>query len=343
MGNQRRRSRTDTWRSRGRQFLLLLGKAASVLLAFTLLGTVYETVAEDSDRSAYPPPGQLVDVGGHRLHIHCVGEGSPTVVIDTGLGDWSASWRGEVQPEVARTTRVCTYDRAGLGYSESGQLPRTAERFAQELHTLLHCAEVPGPYVLVGHSLGGLTVRIFGDMFAQEVAGVVLIESMGPGRVRSSSPTTLPEVGPPFNEDWLLTLPARIGLLRALAGPLQFSAGLAPEVADSYIAFSVTPKFIQATVDESKGIAQGLARASAVDSLGSLPLIVVSRGSDQKPDWHTIQTDLLDLSTQGQQVIADKSGHNVHLDQPEAAVRAIVQMVEQIRLLAGHTPDGSAS
>ena len=96
---------------------------------------------------AYPPPGQLVDVGGYRLHINCIGSGSPTVVIDAGQGDWFASWSSWVQPEVAKTTRVCTYDRAGMGYSEVGTLPRTAEQFAQELHTLLQGAAVPGPYV----------------------------------------------------------------------------------------------------------------------------------------------------------------------------------------------------
>src|SRR3712207_9386654 len=98
--------------------------------------------------------GQMVDVGGYHLHINCVGTGSPTVVIDAGLGDWSASWSSGVQPEAARSTRVCAYDRAGMGWSERGPLPRTAERFAEELHTLLRNANISGPYVLVGHSAG---------------------------------------------------------------------------------------------------------------------------------------------------------------------------------------------
>ena len=113
-----------------------------------LLGAGGEALAEAADARAYPPPGQLVDVGGHRLHLHCVGTGSPTVVVDAGLGDWSASWSSRVQPDAARTTRVCTNDRAGLGWSDVGPLPRTAGQVAHELHTLLRQARVSGPYVL---------------------------------------------------------------------------------------------------------------------------------------------------------------------------------------------------
>ncbi len=142
-------------------------------------------MAEAADAKTYPPPGQLVDVGGHRLHINCTGTGSPTVVIVSGLGDWSTSW-GVVQPEVAKTTRVCTYDRAGLGWSDASSLPSDAAQFAKELHTLLQNANVPGPYVMVGHSLGGFIVRIFAHDYASEVAGVVLIDSMNPKQVTES-------------------------------------------------------------------------------------------------------------------------------------------------------------
>ena len=165
---------------RGRGCLLWLGGVMVLVLGLVLVGTVYESATEASDVRAYPPPGQMVDVGGYRLHINCTGTGSPTVVIDAGWGDWSLGWSG-VQPGVAKTTRVCTYDRAGMGYSEAGPLPRDAEQFAKELHTLLDRAGVPGPYVLVGHSLGGLPVRVFAHEYPAEVAGVVLIESMSPG------------------------------------------------------------------------------------------------------------------------------------------------------------------
>ena len=168
---------------RGRGCLLWLGGAMLLALGLILVGAVYESVTEASDVRAYPPPGQMVDVGGYRLHINCTGAGSPTVVIDAGWGDWSLGWSG-VQPGVAATTRVCTYDRAGMGYSEAGPLPRNAGQFAKELHTLLEQAGIPGPYVLAGHSMGGLTVRVFAHEYPAEVAGIVLIDSMSPGQAR---------------------------------------------------------------------------------------------------------------------------------------------------------------
>ena len=118
----------------------------------------------------------MVDVGGYRLHINCTGEGSPTVVIESGWGDMSATW-GWVQPEVAKTTRVCTYDRAGMGWSESSPQPRTAREYAKELHTLLKKANEPGPYVLVGHSMGGFTVIVYAHDYPAEVSGLVLVDA----------------------------------------------------------------------------------------------------------------------------------------------------------------------
>ena len=126
---------------RRRRWLVWLGGLAAGLLGLLLLGARYEAAAEDADARAYPPPGQLVDVGGYRLHLNCVGTGSPTVVIDAGWGDCSGGW-SRVQPEAAKTTRVCTYDRAGMGHSDAGPLPRTAEHFARELHALLQHAGV---------------------------------------------------------------------------------------------------------------------------------------------------------------------------------------------------------
>ncbi len=316
---------------RRRGCLIWLGGLVAALLGLMLLGAGYESMAEAADVRAYPAPGQMIDVGGYRLHINCVGTGSPTVVIEAGLGDWSASWSSWVQPEAARTTRVCTYDRAGMGWSQTGPLPRTAKHFAQELHTLLHNAHVPGPYVLVGHSLGGLPVRVFAHDYAAEVAGVVLIESMHPRQAKPSTPTTPPQTTAPASELSIFTLPARIGVLRLLAGPLDLASGLSPEVANADVAYSVTPRSIQTYIDEAKGIGQSLAQAGAITSLRAVPVIVLSRGQDQEQDWQEMQADLLHLSSNSQHLIADTSGHNVQLEQPEAAVGAIVKMVEQVR------------
>jgi pimeloyl-ACP methyl ester carboxylesterase len=298
-----------------------------------LVGAVYESVAEAADVRAYPPPGQMIDVGGHSLHINCVGSGSPTVVIDAGWGDSSGAWSSWVQPGVAGTTRVCTYDRAGMGFSEPGPLPRTAERFAHELHALLSGAGVPGPYVLVGHSLGGLPVRVFAHEYAAEVAGVVLIESMSPSGAKPSTSATPAQTDSHSTVDWVLTLPARTGVLRLLSGPLHLDGGLSPEVANAYTAYSVTSRFLQTWIDEGKGMPESLAQAGAVNSFGAVPLIVLSRGliPGQDQDWQRMQTELLGLSSRSQQIFADKSGHNIEFDQPEAAVEAIEKMVEQTR------------
>jgi pimeloyl-ACP methyl ester carboxylesterase len=267
----------------------------------------------------------MVDVGGYRLHINCMGVGSPTVVIESGLGDWSASWSNSVQPQAATTTQVCTYDRAGMGYSEPGPLPRTAARFSEELHTLLQHADIPGPYVLAGHSSGGLTVRVFAAAYPAEVVGVMLIDSVTPGQgAQADAPTS---------RGWssIATLPARIGLVRLLAGPLDLKAGMAPEIGNAYVANSVTPRSAQTGVDEFLGMSQGAAEAGVVTSFGELPLIVLSRAPNRDVEWDRKQTELVRLSSNSRQLFAQHSGHNIQLEEPDAAVDAIAQMVQQVR------------
>jgi hypothetical protein len=178
-------------------------------------------------------------------------------------------------------------------------------------------------------------VRVFAREYAGDVVGVVLIDSMSPSSARRAASDTTAQADDPAVVDWLLTLPARAGVLRLLAGPLQMKAGLSPEVADAYTAVSVTTRALQTGIDESKGMPDSLAEAGAVKSFGELPLIVLSRGVVPGKDeaWQRMQTELLELSSNSQQLFADRSGHIIHLDQPEAAVSAIDQMVEQTRTL----------
>jgi pimeloyl-ACP methyl ester carboxylesterase len=318
---------SQTPRRRGRGCLLWLGGAMLLAVGLILVGAVYESVTEAADVQGYPPPGQMVDVGGYRLHINCTGAGSPTVVIDAGWGDWSLGWSG-VQREVARTTRVCSYDRAGMGYSEAGPLPRNARQFAKELHTLLQQAGIPGPYVLAGHSMGGLTVRVFAHEYPAEVAGIVLIDSMSPGQARKPAANSQP-VSQSRALSWPVLL-ARIGLVRLLAGP-DSGQNLAPEAEQAYAAVGATPRAVQAWADEGNGMPASLDQAGAVKSFGDVPLTVLSRGLDPDPAWQNMQAELLQLSSNSQALVADKSGHNIHFDQPEAAVGAIARMVEQLR------------
>src|SRR5882724_20332 len=131
--------------------------------------------------TVYARPGKLVSVNGFRLNLYCRGSGSPTVVFDSGWEDWAPSW-SKVQPEIAKWTRACSYDRAGAGFSDPGPMPRTSVRIAQELRTALHRAGIAGPYILVGHSFGGDNVRTFADLYMRDVAGLVLVDA-DPGDV----------------------------------------------------------------------------------------------------------------------------------------------------------------
>lgn len=304
-----------------------LGRIVALIVGLILAGTIYESVSEAADIQAYPPAGQMVDVGGYRLHINCTGTGSPTVVIDAGWGDWSLMWSG-VQAQVSKTTQVCTYDRAGMGYSEAGPLPRNAAQFAQELHTLLERAKIGGPLVLVGHSMGGLPVRVFVHDYPNEVSGVVLIESMSPGQLKPSSDAHTAQTPAPAGEISFPVLAAYVGLVRLLTGPTQ---ELPPDARFAYAAFSVTPRFVQAWLDEGAGMPESLAQAGAVKTFGDLPLIVLTAGLNHQTDWQSMQKELLGLSSSSQQLMADHSGHKIQLEQPEAAVAAIDSMVTQLR------------
>ena len=311
----------------GRGCLRWLGAAVALVLGLILAGTIYESVSEAADIQAYPPPGQMVDVGGYRLHINCTGTGSPTVVIESGWGDSSAAW-GWVQPEIAKTNRICTYDRAGMGWSEPSPEPRTAREYAQELHTLLANANEPGPYVLVGHSMGGFTVIVYAHYYPEQVSGLVLVDSQALPKPNVATPDPAPKPGVTSSIPGLI---ARIGIMRVLAGPLGSIQNLPEGDKQAYTAFSVTPRSTQTQLEEFIGMSEGGAQARAVTTLGALPLIVLSRGKEQDADWAASQAGFVHLSTNSQQLFADQSGHRIMIDQPEAAVAAIVKMVQQVR------------
>jgi hypothetical protein len=171
---------------------------------------------------------------------------------------------------------------------------------------------------------------LYAHEYAADVAGVVLIDSMSPNAAKPSGGTDAQSSA--SGEDWILKLPARIGVLRVLARPLGLSAAVSPEVADAYAAQSVTPRYVQTYfLDEGRGMPASLAQAGRVTTLGDVPLIVLSRGLDQQPEWMAQQAELLQLSSNSQQLFATRSGHNIEFDDPGAAVGAIAQMVDQIR------------
>jgi pimeloyl-ACP methyl ester carboxylesterase len=327
MNDQKSGGKARPSNRRGRGCLLWLGASLALLIGLILIGSIYESKAEAADALAYPPPGQMVDIGGYRLHINCTGTGSPTVVIDAGWGDFSTSWTG-VQQEAAKTTQVCIYDRAGSGWSDPGPLPRNALQYAKELHSLLHNANIPGPYVLAGHSMGGIPVRVFTDIYPSEIAGVVLIDSMVPGQF-----TAPPQAGTQSRPFSIVSSLARIGVVRLFSGAL----GLAPtdlpaQEAKAFLSRVVRPASLQAYTDEGRGMPASGAQEKAVKTFGDIPLIVLTaRLNSTYPDWQAWQAEQLQLSSNSQQMFAEKSGHNIQYEQPDAAVAAIVKMVELVR------------
>lgn len=326
MNGQNQNGKVISSKGKGRGCLTCLGRIMLLIIGLSIVGYIYEPIVEAAEMKAYPPPGQMVDVGGYHLHIHCTGTGSPTVVVESGWGDMSASW-GWVQPEVAKTTRICTYDRAGMGWSELSPEPRTAREYAKELHTLLVKANESGPYVLVGHSMGGFTVIVYAHDYPDEVSGLVLVDTQD---LPTSNVATY-RLAPKPGGTPIPALLARIGLVRLLGGPLGSVENLPDGDKQAYTAFAVAPRSVQTFIDELKGMSEGGAQARAVTSLGSLPIIVLSRGKDQDAKHTAAQTALLQLSTNSQQLFAEQSGHPIHIEQPQNAIAAIVKMVEIVR------------
>ena len=284
------------------------------------------------DPTTYPPAGRLVDVGGYRLHLDCRGEGSPTVVMDAGLGGASLDW-SLVQPQIATTTRVCTYDRAGMGWSEPGPLPRTPGQIAGELRMLLTNAGVPGPYVLVGHSLAGKNIRMFASGYPDDVAGMVLVDARSELVDRLTPKAEADAFGVALSlQGTLYSLARRFGVARAFGASLA-GAPLLPSNIAAEMALLQTQT---AAIDETTK--EGLARAAddaalARSTLGAIPLVVIAAAASMAniPNWSTAQQEMAALSTQGSLVIAEHSGHAVQLEQPGVVVDAIDDVVAKVR------------
>src|SRR5438093_2741748 len=304
------------WRWTIRIFVVL---GAFVVVA-ALSGVAYQWLATRRDLAATPPPGHLIDIGGHRLHLWCTGTGTPTVVLDTGLGGSSAGW-GFVQPEVARFTRVCSYDRAGMGYSDAGPSPRTTRRIARELAFLLDRTGIGGPLILVGASLGGFTVRLFASEHSERVAGLVLVDAS-----HEDQDVEVPRIAP------FVPLLSSVGVFRLLG----VSFGLPPDSLEPSVrgfarATAFRASAYRATADEGTHLPESAAEVRASRRRLAIPVVVVTAGRGADPVWRDLQRDQVGLSQRGWQVIAEHSGHAIALGQPEAVVDAIRATVDAAR------------
>lgn len=264
------------------------------VLALASLGGGYETISESVDAHAFAMRGQLVDVGQHRLHLDCTGSRGPTVVLEPGAGEMSASF-GWIAPAVARDTRVCVYDRAGRGGSDSAASPPDGAQIATDLHTLLHRAHVPGPYVLAGHSFGGLYVMSFAAQYPQDVAGLVLVDSAAPASTparpeRAGSYDVMTRVSA------MVASSARVGLGRVI-GRVGYSS-LPPQSQDEARASAATASQMGSTVDEYAVASRSISEARELVDLAGKPLIVLTAGRGNAEGWMSAQNEMATLSTQ---------------------------------------------
>ena len=284
------------------------------------VGFGFQTVAEWRDRRRFPPPGKLVDVGGYRLHLQIMGEasGAPTVILDAGMISFSSNWAW-VQPELAKVTRVIAFDRAGLGWSDPGPKPRDAASSARELHAALEKLGIAAPYVLAGHSYGGLTIRAFAALYPDEVAGMVLVDASHPDQwVRMGFPSRM---NGRFSK--LFGVLARFGVFRIFNGEYKLLAGgLPPQQYAELMAFAPTPRALS-TVGDALIAWDSTSRPQVNDAggLGDLPLIVLSVTEQplMAQKLTMLQDDLPRLSTNSQHITVDGATHEGLVSQPKFA------------------------
>jgi pimeloyl-ACP methyl ester carboxylesterase len=336
-------------------------------LAVLILSLSVAAQQPANTRSYPPPPGKLVDVGGWRIHLNCTGRSkpdAPTVVLEAGALGFSFDW-SLVQPGVARFARVCSYDRAGHAWSDPGPAPRTMRQVAYELHTALANLNIKPPYVLVGHSLGGLRVRTFASQYPKEVVGMVLIDSAHEDstrnfkgkRVRSrelSEGRTIPPIQTSISIADKTLSPGEIQRIEKLlnrTGPLKIEAPfnrLTPRIQKMRLWALAQPQHYASNNENSffeayKGeeYAEMFSARKAEDyPLGDLPLIVLTRGKSELPDTEEgrqdneerkrEQLDLLRLSRNSKQIIAEASGHDIQLEDPALVIDAVRGVVDAI-------------
>ncbi|MDO6496924.1 alpha/beta fold hydrolase [Photobacterium sanguinicancri] len=322
---------------------VLISVFVIMLVAFSYLLFVGSS-AKSKLIEGNPAPGRLVDVGGYKMHINCMGEGSPTVIMEAGAGDFSVSWAA-VQPTLSQTTRVCSYDRAGFGWSEpNAEQVRTSQTMVQELETLLANANIDDRLVLVGHSFGGLNVRLFADRHLDRVAGVVLVDALHEDvspemqRINSEAQVTLVE------ELRVVSILQSIGLL-ALSPEEIPEQGLPPEAMAQYRAILATGSQLDTMIAELSAIENSLTYARSLDlkHLDNIPVAVLTTTHRNQPslseeqnkqmakDWNKMQIAQSKLSSESYFVSTSKSGHYIQLEQPELVIRTINKLVTRAR------------
>lgn len=316
-----------------------LGVIVVAMIAIAACGAFWEWLAERHDRAAFPPTGRLVDAGGHRLHLRIEGanEPGPTVILECGIGGATSNNWGWIEPEVAGFARVVAYDRAGLGWSEPGPMPRDGRRIVAELHLALANAGLRGPYVFVGHSYGGLLARVFTATYPDEVAGLVLAEpshpdlfERAPGFRRAVRGITLAVQ--------LAPLAARLGIIRLALFLIHTDADVLPAAEGAaQRAFLASPAHWEGVAAELPSWRRDTSpEAAATPGFGARPLIVLIAGSHAggSEGWVRLQRSTAALSTDHDQRIVPGATHGSIVNDRRyagAITTAIREVVESIR------------
>jgi pimeloyl-ACP methyl ester carboxylesterase len=328
---QSRRS-LQNW-SRG----VVLYPVFAALVAMSV-GGVYQNIEEARDHVAFSTPGQLFDIGGHRLHIDCTGTGSPTVVLEAGLGEDSTAMAGWIAPAVAPTTRVCVYDRSGYGWSDPAPAPEDGRTVAANLHALLAAAGVTAPYVLAAHSSGGVYARIFAGMYPTDVAGLVMLDAQ-PAEVYTDLPGWRTFYSLYKRGEALAPSLARVGVARVAYAIAP--SGLPPTKWAEQQAMLSTAAYYRALHDEIAQLRTALTQAQEVTGFGDTPLIVVTAGKGAHDGWLPLQDTMARLSTNSvHRILPDATHASLIEDRHDSAasVAAIIEVVHAVRAGAPLNP-----
>jgi pimeloyl-ACP methyl ester carboxylesterase len=317
----------------GRRAALLYPVILVMLLAG--LGGLYQATTQAPDVAAGPMPGRLVDVGGYRLHLNCTGSGTVTVVLLNGLGETSPQW-ARIIPSIAQDTRICAYDRAGQGWSEDSDNPADAMHAANDLHRLLTAAGEAGPYVLAGHSTGGVHALTYTHLYPSEVAGVVLVDSASPHQV---------DLVKPFNGEYQLmrrALAVAPTLFRFGTGHItraMSAAALPGKAGEQAAVFAHSPRGWAGMRAEQAMLPDTFRQAQALTTLADTPLVVLTAREtvDRKAGWDTAQIELAALSSNARHTVADLD-HAGFLHDPQGAALTVAAITDVLTSARTHTP-----
>jgi pimeloyl-ACP methyl ester carboxylesterase len=328
----------------------------AIILILIVSGFLYQAWGTASDRRRFPPPGRLVECGGRRWHVIESGEGAPAVVLESGISASCLNWTS-IRTEAARFTKAVSYDRASLGWSDPAGTPRLLSELTQELHGVLQAARIPPPYVLTGHSFGGLIVRSYAAKYPNEVAGLILIDPLAARAWLELSEAQARALRHGVNLSRRGAFLAHLGVVRAALALLarggrrvpQFVAKAASGRGESTISRIVGevrkmppetwpmirahwchPKSFRGLADYLESLPASSAEAAALGELPPIPVTILSAANATKLERDE-REELLHRSPAGKHIVAPNSGHWIHLDEPDLVLEAIREMVESLR------------